>query len=91
MILAAAPLALVAGLALASLAASLATLFFASRVAHASRDSAAALKQEYEAALQSLRLELEGCNREVQAIRAEDPQRLIIADGLRWGTKPVHG
>lgn len=27
----------------------------------------------------------------VEAIRAEDPQRLIIADGLRWGTKPVHG
>jgi endoglucanase len=27
----------------------------------------------------------------VQAIRAEDPQRLIIADGLRWGGKPVHG
>ncbi|HWH69189.1 MAG TPA: cellulase family glycosylhydrolase [Candidatus Sulfotelmatobacter sp.] len=27
----------------------------------------------------------------VQAIRAEDPQRLIIADGLRWGTVPVHG
>jgi endoglucanase len=27
----------------------------------------------------------------VGAIRAEDPQRLIIADGLRWGTSPVHG
>jgi endoglucanase len=27
----------------------------------------------------------------VQAIHAEDPQRLVIADGLRWGTKPVHG
>jgi endoglucanase len=27
----------------------------------------------------------------VEAIRAEDPQRLIIADGLRWGTTPVHG
>ncbi len=27
----------------------------------------------------------------VEAIRAEDPQRLIIADGLRWGTKPVPG
>jgi endoglucanase len=27
----------------------------------------------------------------VQAIRAEDPHRLIIADGLRWGTAPVHG
>jgi endoglucanase len=26
----------------------------------------------------------------VQAIRAEDPQRLIIADGLRWGRDPVH-
>ncbi|HTL54588.1 MAG TPA: cellulase family glycosylhydrolase [Candidatus Limnocylindrales bacterium] len=25
----------------------------------------------------------------VEAIRAEDPQRLIIADGLRWGTAPV--
>jgi aryl-phospho-beta-D-glucosidase BglC (GH1 family) len=25
----------------------------------------------------------------VDAIRAEDPQRLIIADGLRWGTQPV--
>lgn len=25
----------------------------------------------------------------VEAIRAEDPQRLIIADGLRWGNKPV--
>ncbi len=25
----------------------------------------------------------------VEAIRAEDPQRLIIADGLRWGRKPV--
>ena len=25
----------------------------------------------------------------VQAIRAEDPQRLIIADGLRWGREPV--
>ena len=26
----------------------------------------------------------------VQAIRAEDPQRLIIADGIRWGRDPVH-
>ena len=25
----------------------------------------------------------------VEAIRAEDPNRLIIADGLKWGTKPV--
>lgn len=25
----------------------------------------------------------------VQAIRAEDPKRLVIADGLRWGNKPV--
>jgi endoglucanase len=25
----------------------------------------------------------------VDAIRAEDPNRLIIADGLKWGTKPV--
>jgi len=25
------------------------------------------------------------------AIRAEDPARLIIADGLRWGRDPVHG
>ena len=24
----------------------------------------------------------------VEAIRAEDPQRLIIADGLRWGARP---
>jgi endoglucanase len=27
----------------------------------------------------------------VQAIRAEDPQRLIMADGLRWGRDPVYG
>ena len=27
----------------------------------------------------------------VQAIRAEDPRRLIIADGLQWGRKPVPG
>lgn len=27
----------------------------------------------------------------VGAIRAEDPQRLIVADGLRWGRDPVHG
>lgn len=27
----------------------------------------------------------------VEAIRAEDPQRLIIADGLRWGRQPVPG
>jgi endoglucanase len=27
----------------------------------------------------------------VGAIRAEDPQRLIIADGLRWGRDPVEG
>jgi len=27
----------------------------------------------------------------VEAIRAEDGQRLIIADGLRWGTVPVAG
>ena len=26
----------------------------------------------------------------VQAIRAEDPQRLIVADGLKWGRDPVH-
>jgi len=25
----------------------------------------------------------------VEAIRAEDPHRLVIADGLAWGTKPV--
>jgi endoglucanase len=29
--------------------------------------------------------------RMVEAIRAEDPQRLIIADGLQWGRDPVHG
>ncbi len=27
----------------------------------------------------------------VAAIRAEDPQRMIVADGLRWGRDPVHG
>ncbi len=27
----------------------------------------------------------------IGAIRREDPQRLIIADGLRWGRDPVHG
>jgi len=27
----------------------------------------------------------------VESIRAEDPQRLIIADGLMWGHKPVFG
>ena len=27
----------------------------------------------------------------VEAIRAEDPDRLIIADGLRWGRDPVFG
>jgi len=27
----------------------------------------------------------------VEAIREQDPGRLIIADGLKWGTKPVHG
>ena len=27
----------------------------------------------------------------VRAIRAEDPQRLVIADGLKWGTSPVNG
>jgi endoglucanase len=27
----------------------------------------------------------------VEAIRAEDPDRLIIADGLRWGGDPVYG
>lgn len=27
----------------------------------------------------------------VEAIRAEDPQRLIIADGIRWGRDPVFG
>jgi endoglucanase len=27
----------------------------------------------------------------VQAIRAEDPQRLVIADGLKWGSVPVFG
>jgi endoglucanase len=26
----------------------------------------------------------------VEAIRAEDAQRLVIADALRWGSKPVH-
>ncbi len=26
----------------------------------------------------------------VQAIRGEDPKRLIVADGLKWGTEPVH-
>ena len=26
----------------------------------------------------------------VEAIRAEDPQRLVIADGLKWGNQPVH-
>jgi endoglucanase len=29
--------------------------------------------------------------RMVEAIRAEDPDRLIIADGLKWGREPVHG
>ncbi len=27
----------------------------------------------------------------VEAIRVEDPERLIFADGLRWGRDPVHG
>jgi endoglucanase len=27
----------------------------------------------------------------VEAIRAEDPERLIVADGLSWGNVPVHG
>jgi len=27
----------------------------------------------------------------VSAIREKDPQRLIFADGLRWGREPVHG
>jgi endoglucanase len=27
----------------------------------------------------------------VEAIRENDPERLIIADGLKWGTTPVHG
>lgn len=27
----------------------------------------------------------------VQGIRSEDPDRLIIADGLKWGTEPVTG
>jgi endoglucanase len=27
----------------------------------------------------------------IEAIRAEDPGRLIVADGLLWGKKPVHG
>jgi endoglucanase len=27
----------------------------------------------------------------VSTIRAEDPQRLIIADGLQWGRDPVYG
>jgi endoglucanase len=27
----------------------------------------------------------------VEAIRKEDPDRLILADGLKWGTVPVHG
>ena len=26
----------------------------------------------------------------VEAIRVEDPQRLVIADGLKWGNQPVH-
>jgi endoglucanase len=30
-------------------------------------------------------------NRLVGAIRKEDPDRLIIADGLQWGRVPVHG
>jgi len=30
-------------------------------------------------------------NRMVEAIRAEDPARLIVADGLQWGREPVHG
>lgn len=27
----------------------------------------------------------------VESIRAEDPRRLIIADGLKWGREPVYG
>ena len=27
----------------------------------------------------------------VEGIRGEDPQRLLIADGLKWGTQPVEG
>ncbi len=27
----------------------------------------------------------------VESIRGQDPERLIIADGLRWGRDPVHG
>ncbi len=26
----------------------------------------------------------------VEAIRAEDPERLVISDGLRWGREPIH-
>jgi len=31
------------------------------------------------------------CERLVGAIREQDPERLIIADGLLWGREPVHG
>jgi endoglucanase len=31
------------------------------------------------------------CERLVGAIREQDPERLIIADGLLWGNQPVHG
>ena len=27
----------------------------------------------------------------IEAIRAKDPERLIVADGLKWGNVPVHG
>jgi endoglucanase len=31
------------------------------------------------------------CERLVGAIREQDPDRLIIADGMLWGNQPVHG
>ena len=32
-----------------------------------------------------------GCAKLVEAIRKQDPQRLIIADGVQWGNVPVFG
>ncbi len=31
------------------------------------------------------------CERLVAAIREQDPDRLVIADGMLWGNQPVHG
>jgi hypothetical protein len=68
------PFAMLCGLALAGLAASLFGVFWMQRVAGAAAHRAKARQAENEAAIEAVRTELEACARQLREIRQDPPK-----------------